>query len=168
MIRDSDMRLNRREMLDHLHTLAHFVSNEQLPSFEHARSNDDRQTVFTISVDRFAYWRLMSRTQDLRDALRRGRYYGVSLADRPVELEGYSGAVARFLLDEHIVLGNMINEGEPLFVWTRGSTTTRGRPIEIRRYAYVPEEFRRRAQEMGIVAPPPDVTTKRDQKRRRR
>lgn len=147
-------------------TLAHYVSSGRLPLFEHATDSRGTGTVFTIAVDRDAYWRLMSKTQDLRDALRRGRYYGVALSDRPVDLERYTGATASFLLDEHIVLGNMLSDGEPLFVWSRGSTTTRGRPIKIRRYAYVPEEFRRRAAEMGIVAPPPDVTRKRDQKRR--
>ncbi len=70
------MRLNRREMLDHLHTLAHHISGGRLPLFEHEADSSGTKTVFTIAVDRAAYWRLVSKTQDLRDALRRRRSWG--------------------------------------------------------------------------------------------
>ena len=50
-----------------------------------------------------------------------------------------------------------------MFVWTTGATTGRGRFVEIRRYAYDPEEFGRRLREAGIVSPTPPATTKRDQ-----
>ena len=100
--------------------------------------------------------------------MRRGGYNAVALSDRPVELERHTPEVARFLLDEHIVIGNMLNDGEAMFIWSRSSATTRNLPIEIRRYAYIPEEFKRRAAEMGIVPPPPDVTGKRDLRRRGR
>ena len=66
------------------------------------------------------------------------------------------------------MIGNMLNDGEAMFIWSRSSATTRNLPIEIRRYAYIPEEFKRRAAEMGIVPPPPDVTGKRDLRRRGR
>ncbi len=63
------MRLNRREILDHLHTLAHYA-RRSLPEFEHDRVGDE--TVFRIAVDHKRYWRLMSDLQDFRDRIRRG------------------------------------------------------------------------------------------------
>ena len=129
------MRLSRREMLDHLHTLAHYVYAGRLPPFEHRTGETDTETVFTIVVDRQAYWRLMRKTQDIRDTIRRGSYAGVVLNDRPADLERYSSEVTNFLLDEHIVLGNMLIDREPMFIWTRGATTARNLPIQIRRYA---------------------------------
>jgi hypothetical protein len=160
------MRLNRREMLDHLHTLAHYVSAGGEPLFEHVRDESGARTVFTIAVERERYWRLLAATQQTRDLVRSGRYAGVVERDRPIALERYTDAVRLFLLDEHIVLGEMLRDSEPMFIWTRGATTAAGRPVHIRRYAYVPEEFRRRAEAMGIVTPPLPATGKRDQGRR--
>ena len=50
-------------------------------------------------------------------------------------------------------------------IWTRPSTTVVGQPVAVRRYAYVPDEFKRRAEEMGIVEAAPPVTRKRDMRR---
>lgn len=151
-------------MLDHLHTLAHYV-RRSYPEFEHDRVGD--QTVFRIAVTHAHYWRLLSYLQDYRDRIRRGSYLGRVQLDRPFELERPPITELHQLLDEHIVLGNMINENAPMAVWTRATNTVRGAPVAVRRYAYVPEEFKRRAEVMGIVEPEQPVTRKRDMRRPR-
>lgn len=158
------MRLNRREMLDHLHTLAHYARDIGLPEFEHEREGD--LTVFRIAVSHDRYWRLLARLQDFRDRVRRGSYLGRVQVDRPFALERADVVLLNQLLDEHVVLGEMLNANEPMAIWTRPTTTVRGQPVAVRRYAYVPEEFRRRAEAMGIVEPAPAITRKRDMRRR--
>jgi hypothetical protein len=69
------------------------------------------------------------------------------------------------LLDEHIALGNMQRENEPMAIWTRPTDTVRGQPAPVRRYAYVPAEFERRAGAMGLVVPRLPGTRKRDIRR---
>ena len=54
---------------------------------------------------------------------------------------------------------------EPMAVWTRPSNTGQDEPIAPRRYAYVPGEFQRRAEALGIVEPSLPVTRKRDMRR---
>lgn len=156
------MRLSRREMLDHVHTLAHYV-RQTTPEFEHERDGD--LTVFRISVSAERYWRLVSHLQDFRDRIRRGSYLGRVQVDRPFDLERADVVVLNQLLDEHVVLGQMLNDNEPMAVWTRATNTVRGQPVAVRRYAYVPEEFRRRAEAMGINELSPPVTRKRDMRR---
>ena len=146
-------------MLDHLHTLAHYVRRSS-PDFEHDRVGD--LTVFRIAVTHERYWRLVSHLQDFRDRIRRGSYLGTVSTDRPFSLERATVTQLHQLLDEHIVLGHMLNENEPMAIWTRPTNTVRGQPVAVRRYAYVPEEFRRRALAMGIVEPELPVTRKRD------
>ena len=71
-----------------------------------------------------------------------------------------------WLLELHAVIGEMLSDGEPMFVWSRGATTTGPNElVEIRRYAYQPEEFQRRVREAGIVVPPITRARKRDQRR---
>jgi hypothetical protein len=154
------MRLSRHEMLDHLHTLAHYVKRSELPPFEHRR--DGELLVFEIAVHRERYLKLLLGLQDVRDRVRRGNYLGTIRTDRPFSLERPNAELLRHLLDEHIVLGDMLHENEPMAIWTRPSATATGQPIALRRYAYVPEEFERRAEAMGIVNPSPPLTRKRD------
>jgi hypothetical protein len=149
-------------MLDHLHTLAHYV-RRSYPEFEHDRVGD--QTVFRIAVTHERYWRLLSHLQDYRDRIRRGSYLGRVQVDRPFALERATITELHQLLDEHIVLGNMLNENEPMAIWTRPTNTVRGQIVAVRSYAYVPGEFERRAAAMGIVEPELPVTRKRDQRR---
>ena len=157
------MRLTRREMLDHLHTLAHYVRRKSLPEFEHDR--EAGVLVFRIAVEPVEYWRLQRDLQDFRDRVRRGSYLGTINTDRPFSLERPDVQLARHLLDEHVVLAEMLLDAERMAIWTRPATTVVGEPVALRRYAYVPEEFRRRAEAMGIVVPPPPVTRKRDMRR---
>lgn len=156
------MRLNRREMLDHLHTLAHYARAAS-PEFEHERRGD--LTVFHIAVTTERYWRLLAYLQDFRDRTRRGSYLGAIQTDRPFSLERATVTQLQQLLDEHIVLGHMLKENEPMAIWTRPTNTVRGQPVAVRRYAYVPDEFRRRAEAMGIAEPAMPVTRKRDMRR---
>jgi len=156
------VRLSSREMLDHLHTLAHYVRRSR-PDFEHDREGE--LTVFRIAVTTEHYWRLLSHLQDFRDRTRRGSYLGTISADRPFTLARPTVNELHQLLDEHIVLGHMLNEHEPMAIWTRPTNTVRGQPVAVRRYAYVPGEFRRRAEAMGIKELPPPVTRKRDMRR---
>lgn len=149
-------------MLDHLHTLAH-LTRRTLPEFEHDRVGNE--TVFRIAVEHDRYWRLMSQLQGFRDRVRRGSYLGRVQVDRPFALERATAAALGQLLDEHIVLGHMLNEYEPMAIWTRPTNTVRGQPVAVRRYAYVPEEFQRRAEALGIVTPALPVTRKRDMRR---
>jgi hypothetical protein len=149
-------------MLDHLHTLAHYV-RLVTPEFEHTR--DGELTVFRMAVEAERYWRLLARLQDFRDRIRRGSYLGTIHIDRPFSLERADVGLLHQLLDEHVVLGEMLNANEPMAVWTRPTNTVRGEPVAVRRYAYVPEEFRRRAEQMGIVEPELPVTRKRDMRR---
>lgn len=156
------MRLSQREMLDYLHTLAHYL-RRTAPEFEHEREGD--RMVFRIAVQGDPFMRLVYELQDSRDRIRRGSYLGRIQVDRPFALERATAAELHLLLDEHIVLGHMLNEHEPMAVWTRPTNTVRGQPVAVRRYAYVPEEFHRRAEEMGIVPPALPVTRKRDMRR---
>ena len=59
----------------------------------------------------------------------------------------------------------MLIDGEPMYVWSRRATTGRNELVEIRRYAYEPEEFQRRVRESGIEVPPLTPTLKRDLRR---
>lgn len=59
----------------------------------------------------------------------------------------------------------MLIDGEPMYVWSRGAVTGRNELVEIRRYAYEPEEFQRRARDAGIEVPSLVPTRKRDQRR---
>ena len=156
--------LSRHELLDHTHTLAHYIEREWPLRWASRRAG--QWTVLRVAVEADRYWRLMSQTQEMRDAVRRGRYSGVLASNRPIALERYDSETTRRLLQEHIVLGDMLADGERLFIWTRGAMTGRGEWVDIRRYAYVPEEFRRRADAAGIVVPSPAPTTKRDQRGR--
>ncbi len=153
--------MQQREMLDHLHSLAHYIKRGGHAQLSHDR--DAGQLVFRIAVEPGRYWRIVSETQEIRDAVRRGRYTGVLLTDRPIDLVQYDDPTTRWLVRQHLLLGDMLVQGEPMFIWTTGATTGRGRFVEIRRYAYDPEEFGRRLREAGIVPPTPPATTKRDQ-----
>jgi hypothetical protein len=51
--------------------------------------------------------------------------------DRPFSLERAS-----------IVLGEMLIDSEPMATWTRPSTTVVGQPVAVRRYTYMPDEFK--------------------------
>ena len=92
----------------------------------------------------------LSALQDFRDRVRRGNYLGTIQTDRPFSLERASAVLVQHLLAEHIVLGEMLMDREPMAIWTRPSTTVVGQPVTVRRYAYVADEFKRRAEEMGI------------------
>ena len=118
---------------------------------------------FTVDGDRF--WRVVSETQDIRYAVRRGRYPSVLLTDRPITLERYDTQTTHWLLEQHEILREMLVGGERFFVWTRAATTGRNELVDIRRYACELDEFQRRVKEAGIELPPPVHTTKRDMRR---
>ena len=139
--------LSRREMLDHTHTLAHYIHRGG--PVEWAGERDGSRYVLRIAVEGDRYWRLVTETQGIRDAVRRGRYPGVLLTDRPITLERYDRRTRAWLLELHAVLGEMLIDGEPMYVWSRGATTGRNEFVEIRRYAYDPNEFQRRVKEAG-------------------
>ena len=76
---------DRRELLDYTHALAHYINRGLPVQWEGTREGAQSLLTFTVGGDRF--WRVVSETQDIRDAVRRGRYPGVLLTDRPITLE---------------------------------------------------------------------------------
>ena len=151
------------EMLDHTHTLAHYIHRNGPVEWAGSRDGSSYQLYIAVAADR--YWRLLTETQDIRDAVRRGRHSGVLLTDRPIALQRYDHRTTAWLLGLHAVLGEMLIDGEPMYVWSRGAVTGRNELVEIRRYAYEPEEFQRRARDAGIEVPSLVPTRKRDQRR---
>ncbi len=154
---------DRRELLDYTLALAHYISRGLPVRWDGAREGAQYLLSFTVDGDRF--WRVVSETQDTRDAVRRGRYSGVLLTDRPITLERYDPQTTRWLLQQHEVLQQMLAGGERFFIWTRTATTGRSELVDIRRYAYEPDEFQRRVQDAGIEVPPVGPTRKRDMRR---
>ena len=86
-------------MLDHTHTLAHYIHRGA--AVEWAGSRDGSRFRLQIAVDGDRYWRLLSETQGIRDAVRGGRYSGVLLTDRPIALERYDDRTTAWLLGLH-------------------------------------------------------------------
>ena len=58
--------------------------------------------------------------------MRRGRYTGVLLTDRPIDLVQYDDPTTRWLVRQHLLLGDMLVQGEPMFVWTTGAPPAGG------------------------------------------
>jgi hypothetical protein len=63
--------------------------------------------------------------------------------DRPIALERFDGRTTAWLVGLRAVLGEMLIDGEPMYVWSRGAVTERNELVKIRRYAHRPEEFLR-------------------------
>ena len=154
---------DRRELLDYTHALAHYISRGLPVQWDGTR--EARRYVLSFTVDGDRFWRVVSETQDIRDAVRRGRYSGVLLTDRPITLERYDPQTTHWLLEQHEILREMLVGGKRFFVWTRAATTGQNELVDIRRYAYEPDEFQRRVKDAEIEVPPVGPTSKRDMRR---